>query len=182
MRYYLVAICDNNFSKEIQPIQKNLSRKYKVSQNITNPYIVLETIDDPDIEKLDEVITKLISPYKKFKIELNELICMGTPCKSLNLKIESKGYIKRIDRLVNDTLSIHGFNIKSNSPSSDLYICLANSTISPKYTLAKDCSIIEQSLDCKLMRNTAKIDRLELWKPINNKKESVVKSYPLSSY
>lgn len=182
MKYYLVAICDNEFCKDIQPIQKSLSKKYKISPSIYKPYIVLEIIDDPDVEKLDEIITKLISPYKKFKVELNELIYTTTPSRAVNFKIESKGYIQRINRSINDLLLLHGFNVKINPTPPSLYMCLSNNMIAQKYGLLKDYIIIDKSLESKSMYSTAKIDRIELWKSTNNKKEALIKSYILSNY
>lgn len=66
-------------------------------------HITLEVIEDPNINKLEEVIEKIIKPYKKFKVEINGAICFDPPYKSVNLKIENKGYIMRLARIINDT-------------------------------------------------------------------------------
>ncbi|MDU2231225.1 MAG: hypothetical protein E7E40_06895, partial [Clostridium perfringens] len=70
MKYYLVALFDEESCKSLESIQRGLLRKYKLPRNHISLHIPLETIDNPNLDKLDEVVLKLIKPYKKFKIEL----------------------------------------------------------------------------------------------------------------
>ncbi|SHI98836.1 2'-5' RNA ligase superfamily protein [Clostridium amylolyticum] len=182
MRYYLVALFDDESYKSIEPIQRSLSKKYKLYKNLPTLHITLEVIEDPDLNKLDEVLFKIFKPYKRFKVELNEVICFDEPYKSVNLKVESKGYIKRLARSVNDTLKLHGFNVRQNIENWDLHVSLANTNFASREwsrnEFAKACTVIKK----EGYYNMAKIDRIELWKPINNKKDMLVKSYPLKTY
>jgi hypothetical protein len=182
MKYYLVALFDSDSYKNIEEIQKNVCKKYKLYKNSPSLHIKLEVIGDPDMEKLDQVISKLIKPYKKFKIEVCDAISIDEPYKSVNLKIQNKGYISRLARTINDTLKLHGFVVREDLTDEDLHISLANTNHS-----IKELSKQENSISGKAMRQDgfykfATVDKIELWKPINNKKETVLKTYSLKDF
>ena len=44
MKYYLVALFDDESYKNLNPIQKNLSKKFRANRNSPAPYIPLEVI------------------------------------------------------------------------------------------------------------------------------------------
>ncbi|MDT8718679.1 2'-5' RNA ligase family protein [Clostridium sp. 19966] len=182
MRYYLVALFDNDSYREIEEVQRNICKKYKLYRNLPTLHITLEVVDDPDIEKLDEILLKIFKPYKRFKVEVKDIICFDDPYKSVNLKIESKGYISRLARTINETLKLHGLNVRAKIEDWDLHISLANTNFAQRewskgeYIAA--CSRAKKQGFYKLVT----IDRIELWKPVNNKRDMVIKSYPLKEY
>ncbi|OPJ62290.1 2'-5' RNA ligase family protein [Clostridium oryzae] len=182
MKYYLVALFDNNSYKDIEIVQRNMCKKYKLYKNLPVLHITLEVIGDPNIDKLDQILSKIFNPYKKFKVEIRDIICFDEPYKSVNLKIESKGYISRLERKVNETLKLHGFNVRDSISNWDLHISLANPNFAlrewSKNEYASACSRAKKHGFYKL----ATIDRIELWKPINNKKEMTIKTYNLKEY
>jgi len=182
MKYYLVALFDRESYLSMEQIQRNICKKYNLYKNAHTLCIDLEIIENPDINKLNSVITNILKPYKKFKVQTNGFIYFDAPYKSVNLKIESKGYIIRLARNINDTLKLHGFNVRENIDNLDLHVSLANTN----YAL-KDLSGSEYIAACNSSKNNdfyklAKIERIELWKTINNKKEIFVKSFPLRDY
>lgn len=182
MRYYLVALFDNDSYKEIEQIQKSICKRYKLYRNLPMLHITLEVIGDPDINKLDEVLTKILGAYKRFKVEVSDVICFDEPYKSVNLKVESKGYINRLARIINDTLRLHGFEVRDSIDNWDLHISLANTNYAirewSKNEYAAACSSAKKDGFYKL----ATIDKIELWKPINNKRDMVIKSYSLREF
>lgn len=181
MRYYLVATLDFDSAKSIEFLQRNIQRKHKISRGYTTFHIPLETLEDPNIEKLDEIVTKLIKPYKKFKIELTgDLNYHDHSNRSASLKIENKGYIKKLHRSFNDTLKLYGFSIKE-SIDSPLFIPLSFSSINK--TIKKSEAINQFfPLRTASKRNVVKISNIEIWKSTNNKKDTIVKIYNLPSY
>ena len=44
MKYYLVALFDDESYKNLSPIQKNLSKRYKANRNSPIPYIPISFI------------------------------------------------------------------------------------------------------------------------------------------
>ena len=174
MKYYLVALFDDVSYKNLSPIQRSLSKRYRANRNSPIPYIPLEVIENPNIDKLNTVIDKILKPYKNFKIELSSTVTLCDSNKTHNLNIENIGYIKKLDRLITDNLKMHGFNIKNDN--SDLYLSLANINYTNKENRKYD-SVIE----FKTNISTLKVNRLELWKISNNRRETLIQTYPLKT-
>lgn len=174
MKYYLVALFDDISYKNLSPIQRNLSKKYRANRNSPIPYIPLEVIENPNIDKLNTVMDKILKPYKNFKVELSSTVTLCDSNKTLNLKIEKMGYIKKIDRLIADNLKMHGFNIKSSN--DDLHLSLANINY-----LNKDNKKYDSEIEYKPNISTLKVNRLELWKISNNRRETLIQTYPLKT-
>jgi hypothetical protein len=182
MKYFLVALFDDQSNSTIQNIQRNVCRKYKLYKNSPNLYVTISTITNPDLDKLDVVISKIIVPYKKFKVGINNSIVLSENFSQVNLKVEDKGYIFRLARNITDTLDLHGFNVKSDNDNIDLRILLANAN----HIIKKSCNGGTISIDDTLNKDDffkfVKVCRLELWKQVSNKKEMLVKAYELREY
>jgi hypothetical protein len=181
MKYFLVALFDDGSNTTIQNIQRDICRKYKLYKNTPNLYISMCDITNPDLEKLDTVISKIMAPYKKFKININNNISLSENFTQVNLKVEDKGYIYRLARTITDTLSLHGFNVKSEDTNIDLRILLANANHIIKKSYNGGLSI-DTSLDKDDFFKIAKVSKIELWKQVSNKKEMIVKTYNLREY
>ncbi len=182
MKYFLVALFDDQSNSTIQNIQRNICRKYKLYKSSPNLYIPISVITNPDLEKLDVVISKIIVPYKKFKVGLNNSIGLSENFSQVNLKVEDKGYIFRLARSITDTLDLHGFNVKSDNDNIDLRILLANAN----HIIKKSCNGGTISIDDTLNKDDffkyAKVSKIELWKQVSNKKDMLVKTYELREY
>lgn len=182
MKYYLVALFDKQSHSYIEDMQKSICRKYKIYKNMPAIHITLDIIGDPDIEKLSKVVSDILKPYKKFKVEVNGAICFDPPYKSVNLKVENKGYIIRLARHINDILKLHGFDVRDNADNLNLHILLANTNYAARELSSKEyiaaCDIAKKENTHRM----AKIDRIELWKSINNRRDMVVKSFPLREF
>lgn len=174
MKYYLVALFDDESYKKLNPIQRNLSKKYRANRNSPIPYIPIEVLENPNTDKLDLVIEKILKSYKIFKVELTNKAFISEANKTLNIKIEDIGYIKRLNRLLSDTLKLHSFNTKNyNDADLNMHISLANLNYVPKDLKKSE----DDDFECTF--NTLYVDRIELWKISNNKRETLVKTYKL---
>ena len=122
MKYYLVALFDNDSLKDIERLQRSIGKKYKNNKNQSLYHITLDVIGDTDIEKIDKIINKILKPYKKFKVEINNAICFDEPYKTINLQVENKGYISRLARLINVTLKLHGINARATIQDRNLNV------------------------------------------------------------
>lgn len=180
MKYYLVALFDEESCNYIEYLQKNLCKKYKLSKSICNYHIPIEIIGDPNIEKLEEIVAKILHPYKKFKVMVKGISLCDKPYKALGLNIDDKGYIIRLARNINDSLILHGFNVKESSQASDMHVSLASLSYSFRKLLESD--LAAASIEEHDIATSLKIDRFELWKPINNKKEAIIRSFPLRDF
>ncbi|MDP4178063.1 MAG: 2'-5' RNA ligase family protein [Bacillota bacterium] len=179
MKYYLVAVFDNNTYPNLEIMQKNVCHRYKIYKNLPILHIMLEIIDDPKLDELDNIINNIIKPYKKFKVYSSGDICFDTSFKSISLKVENKGYIVRLFRKINEKLIWSGFKVKDKN---DLYVSLANTNYPIKELSSKEHISVCSEARSRGFNGEGKIDRIELWKSITNKKDMVVRSYELREY
>lgn len=182
MKYYLVALFDSDSNKAIESVQKNIYRKYKIHKSHPTLHIPLEVVDNVEFDELNKIIEKTIKPYKKFKIEVTNNLYYDNNHKCMSIKIENKGYIKKISRCLNDMFKLHGFSIRENSAQKTLYISLANLNYAPKELKNSDQSVQLNTIKGCTVGNTLKIDRIELWRSSYNKRENLIKSYVLKSF
>ena len=181
MKYYIVALFDDNSYEVIAPIQKNLSKRFKGNRHSPQPYIALDVLDNPNIDKLCMAMEKVIKPYKRFKVELCDDVIINENMKTITLKILNEGYIKKISRSLRDTLSLYGIHSKFTQ-DTQLTVSLANLTY-----FNKDNKKYKNDIACDLVRKseksiTLKVSRFEIWKVSSNKRETCLKSYPLKTF
>lgn len=182
MKYFLVALFDDQTNSTIQNIQRYICRKYKLYKSSPSLYIPISAIINPDLEKLDVVISKIIVPYKKFKVNITNSIDLSENFNQVNLKVEDKGYIFRLARNITDTLDLHGFNVKTDGEDIDLHILLANANHIIKKSSNGSTISIDDTLNKDDFYKFAKVSRFELWKQISSKKDLLVKTYELREY
>ncbi|MBA5851719.1 2'-5' RNA ligase family protein [Clostridium sp. cel8] len=182
MRYYLVALFDKESYSYMERIQRSMCRKYRLYKHMPVLHITMAVIDDPDIEKLSKIISKLLDPYKNFKVEINGAICFDPPYKSVNLKIEKKGYIIRLARQINDLLKSYKFNVKYNIDTWDLHVALANTNYAIREWSSREYIAACHAAKKENIHKMVTVNRLALWKPINNKREMLVKNFQLREY
>lgn len=182
MIYYLVGLFDEDSYKIVHSLQKTLCEKYnlyKLGTDLPKLHITLETITDPNIFDLDVSIKNILKDYSEFQVELNGVVCFAPPFKSVNLNINNKGTIYELSKKINSILNVQGFNVRQHIESWNLHISLANTTFADR-----EWSDGEYLAACNLAKDenfskTILIHSLELWKPINDNDEMLVKKYIL---
>lgn len=173
MKYQLVALFDHESSIRIEDIQKNICKKYKVpNKNTPVMHIPLTTIVNPDIDKLETIILKVLKPYKEFKVRINNGVYVNAENKQVSVSIDEKGYVSRISRNIFELLTLHGINMEAmRSPHSDLFIPMGGISGPIKKACSQNVIPINSSLNSEDALNYGKINRLELWKVPTNKRD-----------
>lgn len=180
MNYYLVALLDEDSYEEIESLQKNISKRYKIYNELPKLHITLEVIKDPDIDLLSKTVTSIIGSYKKFRAEVNGTVCFEPPYKSVNLLVEKKGYIARMSRIINEKLRNEGFQLQGTDKEDwDMHIALANTNFARREWSKQEYSIACERSIKEDYHRLVKIEKFELWKPINSKKDMIIKSFEL---
>ncbi|MCB2294656.1 2'-5' RNA ligase family protein [Clostridium algoriphilum] len=185
MVYYLVGLFDEVSYKYMESIQKSLCKKYNLyssDANLPKLHITLEIITDPNLYDLDISLKTILKEYTKFEFELNGVICFDPPYKSVNLNIRNAGTIYELSKTINSNLNVQGFDVRKHIENWNLHISLANTTFADR-----EWSNSEYLAACNLAKDenftrTITIDSVELWKPINNNDEMVVKQYELTKF
>lgn len=179
MRYYIVALFDEETYQVISPIQRNMSKKFRANRNSPVPFVLLSTIENPNLDKLYPVVDKIVAPYKSFRIDASDLVYLSEPTKSINLKIDDKGYIKRLSRSLLDTLELNGFSVKS---FGDNFISLANLGYIPKDNKKQDLKLNFPEIYDSNNLVKLRIKSVEIWKLPTVKKNTPLKSYILKDF
>ncbi|MGV8984070.1 2'-5' RNA ligase family protein [Clostridium sp.] len=182
MIYYLVGLFDEDSYKCIELLQKSICEKYSLYRPTTDLpklHITLEIITDPDIQNLDACLKNILLDYAEFEVELAGVICFDPPFKSVNLNIQNKGTVYELSKNINSILNSKGFTVREHIENWNLHISLANTNFSDR-----EWSDSEYLAACTLAKDenfskTIRVNSVELWKPINNNAEMVVKKYTL---
>ncbi|NLB20931.1 MAG: hypothetical protein GX829_08970 [Clostridium sp.] len=175
MKYYLVALLDKDSGKTIENSTRNLIKRIKPKKKTSFYGVVLETIEDPDIVKLEEIIRDLSKPVRRFKINVFGKLSYDENLKTIGLNVENFGYVKRLSRHFNSTLSLHGFKVRPEEAildSETVQLILYNGGITKDLETIQD--VLRRNPEARF-----KVDRFQIWKNFNFKKDSVVVNIPL---
>jgi len=175
MKYYLVALLDKESGKIIESSTRNLIKKIKPKKKTSFYGVVLETIEDPDLTKLEEIINEISKPVRYFKIDVQGNLTFDENSKTIGLEVSNFGYVKSLSRNFNTMLRLHGFAVREEEEieSKDtVQLVLYNGGIT------KDLSSFQNVLK-KNAGSKFKVDRFQLWKNFNFRKDSVVTTIPL---
>ena len=179
MKYYIVALFDEETYQVISPIQRNMSKKFRANRNSPAPFIMLTAIENPNLDKLYPVVDKIIASYKSFRIDASDLVYLFEPTKSINLKVDNKGYIKRLSRCLSDTLELNGFSVNA---FDDSFVSLANLGYIPKDYKKQDVKLNFPEIYNKDNVAKLKVKSIEIWKLPTVKKNIPLKSYTLRDF
>ncbi|MBU3146578.1 2'-5' RNA ligase family protein [Clostridium sp. CF012] len=182
MIYYLVGLFDSDSYKYVESLQKTFCEKYSLYSSGTNLpmlHITLEIITNPNLCDLDASLKNILMDYTEFQVELNGVICFDPPFKSVNLNINNSGTIYELSKKINSILKSQGFNVREHIENWNLHISLANTVFADR-----EWSNTEYEAACNLAKDenfskTITVRSVELWKPINDNDEMVVKNYIL---
>ncbi|MBU3110578.1 2'-5' RNA ligase family protein [Clostridium lacusfryxellense] len=180
MVYYLVGLFDKTSYEYIEKLQKSICKKYNLynsDSNLPKLHITLEVITNPTLSDLDISLENILKNYTKFEVELDGVICFDPPYKSVNLNIKNKGTVYELSKNINSILNSNGFNVREDIENWNLHISIASTTFADR-----EWSNNEYLAACNLVKDesfpkTITVDVVELWKPINNNDEMVVKKY-----
>lgn len=180
MLYYLVALFDKTSYGIIKPLQESISNQYKLYKDLPMLHITLAVIEDPDMEKLDEVVKSTLKSYKKFEVHLNGLIKFGDPYRSVNLKVDEESkVIKNLSLNLYNNLLKEGFKLTSNPATWKLHVSLANPYFAQRVWGEDEFESAYTKLQDYKFDRELLIDEVQFWRPINDESKMVVFSYPL---
>lgn len=179
MNYYIVALFDEDTYQVISPIQRNMSKKFRANRNSPMPFVLLTTVEKPNLDKLYPVVDKIVNSYKSFRIDANDSVSLFEPTKSVNLKIEDKGYIKRLSRCLLDQLELNGFAV---SNFEENFVSLANVSYIPKDSKKQEVKLNFPEIYTKDNCVKLRIKSIEIWKLPTVKKNIPLKSYILRDF
>ncbi|MBO1265618.1 hypothetical protein J3A84_11285 [Proteiniclasticum sp. SCR006] len=175
MKYYLVALLDKESGKVIESSTRNLIKKIKPKKKTSFYGVVLETIEDPDLTKLEDIITDISRPIRYFKIDVQGNLSFDESTRTIGLDVSNFGYVKSLSRNFNTMLGLHGFKVREEEEiesKDSVQLVLFNGGITKD--LASFQNVLRKNAGSKF-----RVDRFQLWKNFNFRKDSVVATIPL---
>ncbi len=176
MRYYLVAVLDKDSNKRLDPIQRPLHKRGKNYRKSPYMAIPIDIVEDPDMKKLEKVLRDLLKPYRYFRVDITGKYTNLAEEKITGLPVTNFGYIKGLQRHLNEYLRLNGFKVTPERETSQDFIFSMSTDRIPK-ELENAPNLFDNPENSEAFR----VDRIELWKSLNAKKDSIVFSVPLKN-
>lgn len=176
MKYFLVAVLNRESTKDLEYIQRPLVKKGRNSKKPPYMAIPIDTIEDPDKDKLNVFLEELLKPFRYFHVDITGKYINVQDEKLTGLPVTNFGYIKKIQRHLNEYMELSGYKV-SQEKSDDKDFIFSMSVD----RLPKDLENTKNLFDTPDNKKMFLVDRIELWKTMNAKKDSVVFSIPLKN-
>ncbi len=176
MRYYLVAVLDKGSNKELENIQRPLHKKGKNFKK--SPYIAIpvDQIDDPDLRLLETTLRDLLKPFRYFHVNITGKYINLAEERITGLPVTNFGYIKKIQRHLNEYMRLHGFKVPPEREEDQDFILSLSQDRIPR-ELENTVNLFSEPDNQKKFL----VERFELWKSLNAKKDSIVFTIPLKN-
>ncbi len=176
MRYYLVAVLDKDSNKRLDYIQRPLHKKGKNFKKSPYMAIPIDIIEDPDLTNLESTLRALLKPYRYFHVDITGKYVNLAEEKITGLPVTNFGYIKKIQRHLNDYMRLNNFKVTEERVDEQDFILSMSQDRIPK-ELENSVNLFDTDEN----RKAFLVDRVELWKTLNAKKESIVFSINLKN-
>ncbi|PKK39834.1 hypothetical protein ABB02_00888 [Clostridiaceae bacterium JG1575] len=176
MRYYLVAVLNRESNKELDVLQRPLHKKGKNFKKSPYMCIPLDVLEDPDLKTLEKHLRDLLKPFRYFHVDLTGKYINLADERITGLPVANFGYLKKIQRHLNDYLHLYGYCASAERPTDkDFILSMSQDRLPRELENSSDLFQTEDN------RRKFLVDRIEVWKTLNAKKESIVFSVPLKN-
>ena len=180
---YLLNLYFNKDSKEyLEKLQKGLARKYRINKFLPSLSIRLGAVDTNNLDKLILVVEDFISPYKYFKIYLENACIFENPNKIIIGIVLDRGYISRIERQIGESLVQNGFNKSDQGNKMGPFILISSNVSIDKKNNFKDYEIQLKNCKKEALNRYLTIEGVEILKSGTGKKDTLIKKINLKEY
>ena len=138
--------------------------------------IPIDIIEDPDLTNLESTLRALLKPYRYFHVDITGKYVNLAEEKITGLPVTNFGYIKKIQRHLNDYMRLNNFKVTEERVDEQDFILSMSQDRIPK-ELENSVNLFDTDEN----RKAFLVDRVELWKTLNAKKESIVFSINLKN-
>lgn len=175
MKYKIVAFFDDNSTDYLRNINCNLRKKFRLNRYDYNFHIEMISTPNADLNVLNKVLLNILTPYKNFKVKIDDNLHINPHSRKISLKVLNKGYLSKITRNISDTLLLYGFKIDKQSEDCDFYVTISDFD-------RRNLNYINKSnTNVNIIKNTLKVNKIKLL-AFNSNREFILKSYTLREY
>lgn len=176
MRYYLVAVLTKGSNKELENIQRPLHKKGKNFKKSPYISIPIDSVEDPDLRLLEQTLKDLLKPFRYFHVSITGKYINLAEERITGLPVSNFGYLKKIQRHLNEYMRLHNFKVAPERDEVQDFILSLSQDRIPRELENTSNLFSEEDNTRKFL-----VERFELWKSLNAKKESIVFSIPLKN-
>lgn len=176
MRYYLVAVLNKDSNKSLDYIQRPLHKKGKNFKKSPYMAIPIDVVEDPDLTSLENILRSLLKPFRFFHVDITGKYVNLAEEKISGLPVTNFGYIKKIQRHLNEYMRLNNFKVTEEREGDQDFILSMS-----QEKLPKELENSANLFDTPENRKAFMVERIELWKSLNAKKESIVFSINLKN-
>lgn len=138
--------------------------------------IPIDVVEDPDLSNLENILRNLLKPYRYFHVDITGKYVNLAEEKITGLPVTNFGYIKKLQRHLNEYMRLNGFKVsEEREEEQDFIISMSQEK------LPKELENSTNLFDTPENRKAYLVERIELWKSLNAKKESIVFSINLKN-
>ena len=174
MKQYIIALLDKDSAKTIESLTRHLQRKIKPRRRTSFYGVVIGIVDDANPKEIDIILNEILAKDRYFKIDILGNITYDKNLKVIGLDINNFGYIRSLSRNINSTLKLKGYNIKYEVVE-DPQLVLYNGGNTKVLDSIDNIFLNKKYID------KFKVDRLQVWKNFNFRKDSILSNIDLKN-
>lgn len=180
---YLVATPTGDLLKEASRIQGLLSDSWEFYQNSPPTlHITISTvkkIHDEELDVFSKSVQLVLDDFESIKIHSNCFDCFTEPHKSLVLKIEENEKLQQLQNSLTQTLEKDRFLVPSAVNKWIFHITILSEIFAKTPLENREFLKVCQRVALRETPIRGVIERLELWRPVIEEEERVVRRYYL---
>lgn len=180
MNYQLVALFERGNHYNLKDIQRTVCKKLNLFKPVPVLNIPICTFIDVDLDVAEELVCKVLAPYKHFKIKINNSMAISKDNK-VHIQIDKCGYISTIQRNVQEYAGLQSIKMSNKHPN--LVIPIATGNYNFKKILQKNKHVsVNRSLPKDQIIGYGKIVKFELWRTSGPRRDNVMMTIPLREF
>gem|GEM_PF-4980963 len=180
---YLVAIPSGDLYEEAFRIQRLLSNSWEVYQNLPPTiHITITTvkrIHQEQIEVFSKCVQQVLDGFDSIKIQSSGFDCFTEPHKSLILKIEDSQKLQQVQYLLRQAIDKSGFLVAPLVDKWIFHITILSEIFAKSPLENHEFLKVCQRVSLREAPIRGVIERFELWRPVIEEKERVVRRFYL---
>lgn len=174
MKQYIIALLDKDSARTIETLTRHLQRKIKPRKRTSFYGVVIGIVEDSNPKDLEIVLKDLLDKVRYFKLDIKGNVIYDKNLKTIGIDVNNFGYIKSLSRNINTVLDLKGFNIKYEQVENPQLILYNGGN-------TKVLNTINNIFAGKEYNDIFRVDRLQVWKNFNFRKDSIVSNINLDN-
>lgn len=174
MKQFIIALLDKDSAKTIESHTRHLQRKIKPRRRTSFYGVVIGIVDDANPKEIEEILNEILVKDRYFKIDVLGNITYDKNLKTIGIDVNNFGYIRSLSRNINSVLELKGFNVKYEVVENPQLVLYNGGN-------TRILDSIDNIFSNKKYDTIFKVNRLQVWKNFNFRKDSILSNVDLKN-